>query len=741
MQFDQALRLTSILLASAAFIGLALGASIPEWLVLLTGSALILTLLRNPKTLPLEHIVDRITLSTTAWNILVVIAFIGFWTDLLWISFELLPAGVHFLLVLMVIKLFNLHSRRDYLHLYAISLMAILASAALTTDLWYLPIFLAYLLTGVWTLLLYHLTKESEDIPAAASIRWTQRGIGRGPNHITPQFFWLANGLALGAFCFTVVIFFSIPRISAGFFHKNQSEGLRTSGFSETVDLGAIGPIKRDSSIVMRVELSDRPAHEKERFYLRGMAYDRYDGRSWMNRLRQRRSLSEMPEGTFTVRPRRSRPSPQLGQGIRQNILLEALDTSVLFTTPFVESISGQLLAVQSDPSGAIYLPFPSLSRIEYSVVSRPNPVLPADLQPQTAAYSESFVKHFLQLPEGSERVAAFAREIIQRKNATYDKARAIEEYLSRNFRYSLDISESARERPLEEFLFNRKTGYCEHYATAMVVMLRTVGIPARLVTGFLASEWNEYGNYYLVRQRDAHAWVEIHLPQSGWVTMDPTPAVSDGVEDPAWYAFSRMMDTLRLRWNRLFVQYNAADQLAVVKGLKESTDAVRTHAWNSLFSLLSPIGTALRNAMRYAGEGNLRLLLEFLGLLFFGLGIVVWLILKRPWTSWLQTGKLSPEGRIITQVYQKTIQYVGRHGIAKPAGATPLEFLRVVQREWASASTAVATVTELYCRGRFGEIPLSREELELAYQSLREVKLQEPPIVIGGIGDKGNRG
>ncbi|MGQ0693956.1 MAG: transglutaminase TgpA family protein [Nitrospiraceae bacterium] len=730
MPFDQALRLTSVLLASAAFIGLVLGASLPEWLVLLTGSALILTLLRNPKTARLEHIVDRITLSTTAWNMLVIIAFIGFWMDLLWISSELLPAGVHFLLVLMVIKLFNLHSRRDYLHLYAISLMAILASAALTTDLWYLPVFLAYLLTGVWTLLLNQLTKESEDIPATASIRLTQRGIPGGPNQITPQFFWLANGLALGAFCLTVVIFFSIPRISAGFFYKSQSEGLRTSGFSETVDLGAIGPIKRDSSIVMRVELPDRPDHEKGRFYLRGMAYDRYDGRSWMNRLTQRRSLSEMPEGTFTVRAGRSRPSPQLSPGIRQNILLEVLDTSVLFTTPFAESISGQLLAVQSDPSGAIYLPFPSLSRIEYSVVSRPNPVLPADMQLQTAAYSESFVRHFLQLPQGSERVAAFAREIIQKKMTTYDKARAIEEYLSRNFRYSLDVAESAQERPLEEFLFNRKTGYCEHYATAMVVMLRTVGIPARLVTGFLASEWNEYGNYYLVRQRDAHAWVEIHLPQSGWITMDPTPAVSDGVEDPGWYAFSRMMDTLRLRWNRLFVQYNAADQLAVVKGLKESTEAVRTHAWNSLFSLLGPIGDVLRNAMRYAGEGNLRLLLEFLGLVFLGLGVMVWLVLKRPWTSWMQTKKLSPEGKIITQVYQKMIHYVARHGMAKPASATPLEFLRVVQRDWASASVAVATVTELYCRGRFGEIPLSKEELELAYQSLRDVKVLEPPIL-----------
>lgn len=728
MPFNQALRLSSVLLAAAAFIGLALGANLPEWLLLLTGSSLIVTLLRALGVNRLCRVHDRIRLSTTAWNVLTVIAFAGFWADLLWVSADLLPAGVHFLLILMVIKLFNLDQRRDYLHLYAISLMAILGSAASTTDLWYLPVFLAYLLTGVWTLLLYQLTKESDAGGSTPSLPEESAVILRGREQITPELFWLANGLAVGALCLTVLIFFTIPRVSAGFGQKGSGEGLRTSGFSETVDLGMIGPIKRDPGIVMRVELPDRTGVQMDRFYLRGMAYDRYDGKSWTTRLSHRRTLAESPAGTFTVRHVSSRSPRPLGQIVRQTILLEALDTAVLFAAPYPESISGQFLAIQSDPTGAIYLPFPASARLEYTVHSRPTPVAPADLQFQSAVYTEVFAQHFLQLPESSERVGALAQEITRSKTSAYEKAQAIESYLSRNYRYSLDIAPGVQTRPLEEFLFERKTGYCEHYATAMVVLLRNVGVPARLVTGFLATEWNEYGNYYLVRQRDAHAWVEVHLPNSGWVTMDPTPAVSETVGDSQWFALSRVIDTLRLRWNRFFVQYNAADQLAVVRGLKEGTTVVRDRAWSSFSSLLAPAGDLAGRILSHVAEGNVRLMTGFLSFVVLGIGLVVWLMQRKPWDLRKHANPLMREHAIIVQIYHRVLRQIARNGIAKPHNATPREFLQLVQKQWAAAGESVSTITELYCRGRFGKAILTQQEIDLAYHSLRQLTLLDPP-------------
>ena len=491
-----------------------------------------------------------------------------------------------------------------------------------------------------------------------------------------------------------------------------------------------IGPIKRDPGIVMRVELADRPEKATDHFYLRGMAYDRYDGRSWVTQLANRRALAESSPGTFTVRSSQPSPAGQSGHLIRQTILLEALDTAVLFAAPFPESVSGQFFGIHSDPTGALYLPFSASSRIEYTVLSRQNPVVPADLQPQPVTYSGPFARHYLQVPDFSERVAALAQEVTQAKASPYEKAQAIQDYLSANFRYSLDIPASSQERPLEEFLFFRKTGYCEHYATAMVVMLRSVGVAARLVTGFLATEWNEYGNYYLVRQRDAHAWVEVYLPHSGWVTMDPTPAVSEFGADPGWQTLSRMMDSVRLRWNRFFVQYSGADQVAVVRGLKEGSDAVRHHAWSSLSSLLAPIGDLLGTMIQSAREGNLRLALEFLGLVVVGFGAMIGLIRVWPWGQKGLSKSASRDRALMAHIYEGAIKQVARYGIAKSPATTPLEFLQSVKEQWAQAGESMATVTDLYCRGRFGQVALTKEELDRAQQSLRQLTRLDPPVV-----------
>lgn len=721
MSFEQALRLTTILLASASFVGLTLSASLPGWLMGVAAAALISMLLSNIRIASIERLVTAPSVSTTTWNILAVGGFIGFWIDLLWISGELLPAGIHFLLILMVVKLLNLQVRRDYLHLYAISLVAILASGALTTDLWYVPIFLIYVVAGVWTLLLFQLTKNAD--PQTPPSQHGPRPY-ESPNRVTSQLFWLGNGLAVAAFGLTIVIFFTIPRVSAGIYQKGIGENIRTSGFSDTVNLGAIGPIKRDPSIVMRVELPDRTPHEPGRLYMRGVAFDRYDGKSWANRLTYRWPLSEDLAGTFVLRAPQTRGPLRAGDVIRQKILLEPLDTPVLFAAPFVERVSGKFLAVQADATGAIYLPYPSTSRIEYSVESRTTPIVPADFDSQLGTYPDTFAQHFLQVPPRVERIAQLAQDVSQTKHAPYEKAVAIHSYLMRNFRYTLDAPLSEQEQPLEEFLFVRKTGYCEHYATAMVIMLRTIGIPARLVTGFLATEWNEYGNYYLVRQQDAHAWVEVHLPNSGWIMMDPTPESNEVTRNdaPAWHALGRMMDTVRLQWNRFFVQYSAADQLTVIREVKASSNLVRDKTIDSFATLLSPLGVLLASLTEYASGRTVWATAEVIALLLVGLGVVVWLIMTRPWQEGSWPTKAISEEQVMVRLYQHMVAYLVKKGIVPQASTPPLELIRITQDRWGEASEGVAVITELYCRTRFGKIPLTKEELRVAQDNLRSL-------------------
>lgn len=730
MSFDQALRLTSILLASASFIGLTLGAGLPAWLAALAGAALIVVLLKNVGIAFAEQLAAQAPFSTVGWNLLVIAGFLGFWVDMLWISGELLPAGIHFLMILMVIKLFNLKLRRDYLHLYAISLVAILASGSLTTDLWYLTIFLLYLFAGVWTLLLFQLTKQSNDMTSLAMSIKTRQERQEALCQVTPQLFWFANGLALATFGMTLVIFFTIPRVSAGFYQKGFGENIRTSGFSDRVDLGAIGPIKRDPSVVMRVELLDRSSHETGRLYIRGVAFDRYDGQTWTNKLNYRRNLNEQAAGTFVVRGSRSSEPSRFGEAIRQKILLEPLDTPVLFGAPFIESVSGKFPAVQSDLISAVYLPFPSSSRIEYTVLSRSNPVLPVDLDSGPGLYPESFTRHFLQLPTHSERIGALARDIAQTQRSIYEKATAIQTYLTHNYRYSLDAPLAEQDQPLEEFLFSRKTGYCEHYATAMVILLRSIGIPARLVTGFLATEWNEYGNYYLVRQQDAHAWVEVYLPHSGWIMMDPTPSSieSIGSEYPAWQALGRIMDSIRLQWSRFFVQYSAADQLAVIRELKAGGTSVRNKAFDSMTALFSPFMALASGITEYAFKGTMQPLGKFLGFMLIGFAILFWLGMKRPWASERAWKKTTRDEQVIVQLYGQMVKHLAGKGISKPTTTGPLEFARIAQAKWSDANSAVAFITELYCRARFGQVPLTKEELRLAEDNLRHLTVLQKP-------------
>ena len=726
MPFDQALRLTSLLLAAASFIGLALGANLPGWLALATGMTLIWMLLRNIRVASRAGVSTSPVVSNTTWNILVIIGFIGFWVDIFWVSGELLQAGIHFLMVLMVIKLCTLRARRDYLHLYAISLVAIVASGSLTTDLWYMPVFLIYLMAGVWTLLLFQLTRHSGTTENPIGLIPERHALSGTSHRVTPPLFWLANGLVLATFGLTILIFFTIPRVSAGIYQKGIGESIRTSGFSDTVNLGSIGPVKRDPSIVMRVELPDRTQREAGHFYVRGVAFDRYDGKSWTNRLSQRRTVREDATGSFVLYGDARSRRVGAGETIRQHILLEPLDTPVLFAAPFVERLSGKFLAIQSDVAGSVYLPYPSSSRIEYTVISRSAPILPADFQPEPLTYSESFVQHFLQVPPHTERIAALAQEIAQAHLSPYEKATAIQTYLMHNYRYSLDAPLSELAQPLEDFLFIRKTGYCEHYATAMAVMLRTIGIPTRLVTGFLTTEWNEYGNYYLVRQQDAHAWVEVYLAHSGWVALDPTPATGDNPngQTTSWYSLSRMVDALRLHWSRFFVQYSAADQLTMIRDVKAGGSSVRAIASDSLAAIVGPLSAVVGGVTGYLNQIGQWSWAGFASVVI--MGLLLWLVARQPWAKTYLSRTITSQDEAIVQLYRRMVRHLAKQGISPHVSLPPLELTRLTQCRWSEASPAVGVITAYYCRTRFGRYPLTQEDLCTAEESLEQlVKLQ----------------
>ena len=712
MPFNQAFAFSSVLLATTAFSGLVLAESVPLWLALPTAIILVISLLQAGEVLFIRRVMAQVTISLTLWNVLLIGAFVILLVDLILVSRDILQAGIHFLVVLLGIKLLTLQQRRDYRHVYAISLMAILASAALTTDAWFIPIFLLYLLAAVWTLLLYHLTQEDGESPSVVPYASTAACHTTFPSRITHRFFWLTNGTAVMTIAMTLTIFFLIPRIGAGMLQKTSGEALRTTGFSDRVDLGTMGSIKQDPQVVMRVELPDQSPAEFDRFYLRGLAYDQYNGQSWSHSGTRRRSLSIEADGTFLARPAGSRRSDSPSGTIRQDILLETLDTTVLFATPFAELVTGEFLTLQADSMGGLHLSFPPSSRIRYSVTSQ-SPRLNTDEQSASIlTYPDSIRSYYLQVPVGSEQVADLAHRVSQQAITPFGKTKAIQQHLMANYRYSLEINTETLSHPLEEFLFKRKTGYCEHYATAMVVMLRTIGIPARLVTGFLATEWNEYGGYFTVRQRDAHAWVEVYFPHSGWITMDPTPTINTTGASTRWESVRRLGESLRLQWDRLFVRYSGKDQLAVMHGMREGGDALRERVirWGTLLS--APINHVFSRLMHVARTFQPGMLGLATAVIVVGLALLL-LTLRDRISLWATTHLPTSHPQLaIAQLYTRMVRTVEGQGVSKPPSATASEFVRLVEQDWKEAGPMVANITVFYHQGRFSRTPLTQDEL-----------------------------
>lgn len=715
MRLEGSFRVSSILLVAAGFMGLILAAPIPFPLIIMALGSIAITL-AHAAGWRLAVLAGRMCqVSTGVWNVLMVLAFVVCAVDLIWLSQDLLLAGTNFLIVLMINKLFNLHQRKDFLYLYAISFLMLLATAALTVEAWYALVFVFYLLAAIWTLLLYHLKNEEEEN------RKTSPGeVSSSPITLTSRFFWTTNAIAFLALVLTIAIFFVTPRAGAGFFQKGRGQPIRTSGFSQKVDLGVIGNVKLDPTVVMRVDFPDLTGPGEGRVYLQGAVYDHYTGRSWVNTLTRRRAVGQIYTGSFLVS--RHQSAWANGTVVRQEVLIEALDAPVLFGVPVVQRVRGNFPLLQVDDIGGLHLPYPPSSRFQYTVFSIPNELNPGDKHATSFQYPPGITSRFLQLPPLTPRVSVLSRAVTKDVTTTYEKALAIKWHLLGNYRYSLNVGREVSDSPVEDFLFDRKTGYCEHYATAMVLMLRSIGIPARLVTGFMAGEWNDFGHYYTVRQQDAHAWVEVYFPRSGWIIFDPTPSLVPSPRNSPLEVVARLLDSFRVKWTRFVIQYSFRDQQAVLHELRERSQPVRSRAaewlatakkvvknwrvwllthlkdwdWEPLAGLIAAAVTLWVLVVRWARRRRLRLLAAV-----------------SPYT---------PDQRAATRFYARMLELLERRGLSKPPTLAPLEYARLVGAQWADVAGLVRRLTDLYCRGRFSSAPLSADDLSSADRLLDDL-------------------
>lgn len=641
--------------------------------------------------------------SLRIWNALTLLALLVFILDLLWLADSPLHAAVHLLLYLMAYRLFNLSGPRDHLQLSLVCFLLILISTQYSDAIYLGVCFVVFLLVGAWNLLSIQLRKV---IPS-----------GYQPEPVlTPVFFSLTAILSMGTLLFGLAVFFIAPRISGTLFSTKRPEPVRVAGFSDRVEFGSLGPIKLESRIVMRVMVPDQVDLSRFPLYLRGMAFDTFDGLQWLNHGSTREAVRPDRQGGFTLRQ-----GPRRGIPVRQQILLEPLGTPVIFGFSLPHSIGEGPSSVLTDAHGTVYLPAAPTGRIQYAVESRLSTASALDLKAETVSYPDWIVERYLQRPVDDQKIAGLARDVTRGMITVYEKAKAIETHLRRSYRYSLDVKPSPDLSPIEDFLFGQKRGYCEHFATAMVLMLRSVGIPSRLVSGFLPGKWNDYGNYYMIRQSDAHAWVEAYFPHSGWVTFDPTPPSLDP-QLPWAGRTAQYIDYLKVRWERYIVNYSFLDQAEALARMKTLTDTLLESYYTGWTAFLEGVRTLAALPGKTLSGLQPHLWALFLFLLITGAAVLVVRM-----GSWFRARRLlivrkeDPSAH----VYSLMLEILATKGLAKERHLTPLEFLRTLRLP-DSDFQRVKEITQIYQECRFGRKRLTlgeRRRMEGHLQALMQAR------------------
>jgi transglutaminase-like putative cysteine protease len=618
--------------------------------------------------------------------------------DLAYLAASVLDGMVHLLLVLILVRLLLCRSLRDLREAGFLSFFMLVAASTVTFSIAFLALFVAFLVLGTWMLLLHHVQAEAE-------------AAGRGPD--APAVIAVPTLLRVGAAgaAVTLVIaaglFFLIPRVGQAMLPFRSQLTRVVTGFSDRVDLGSFGDIEADRTVVMRVYL---PAETDDPTGLpnlrwRGVVFDHFDGRTWAAGRAGRDVERRGDGGRFLLAPPRGR-----GPIVRQEIFLEPMGTEVVFAAPRPIRMYLRAGTLLLDDTGSVSVPT-AAARLQYSVESE----LEVPVPPGTrvagagATLSPGERARYLQLPPLGPAVTRLAAEVTARSRDPYETASRLTAFLSSPaFRYTLAKPETTRQ-PLEEFLLARRSGNCEYFAAALAVMLRTQGIPARVVGGFQRGEWNPYGGYFMVRLADAHSWVEAHFDGLGWITLDPSPrGLGEGAGAP--WAAALYLDAVRMRWYRYVINWSLQDQRVVAAGVaRQARDLGQLFAWRGEWPgrgwLAAPAALALLAAF-WAGlrTGGIRGLLLALG--------------RAPRALARRAG-----GDGVPRFYARALRALARRGLRPEPWETARQFCSRAAAALPGVRAPLEQLTRQYERARFGGRALERGQLEEAERLLAQIE------------------
>jgi protein-glutamine gamma-glutamyltransferase len=652
------------------------------------------------------------------WTTPLTIAYFLFYAaDYFLLSRSFLTATVHLVLFAVVVRTFSLRRDRDYTTLAILSFLMVLASAVLTVDSAFLFFFAAFTLMAVITFVLMEMKRSGRT--ARFQARHSRDAYEH--RHLGYSLAWITPALVLMILAGAAAVFFLLPRMSAGYLGGYSFGTDLSTGFSDHVQLGRIGQIQQSDALVMHIQI-DGDQHGQYALHWRGVALSNFDGKNWSN-LRESYILARQADGfAIPFFSQGMAPTAITQAAAKQNhlihyrVLMEPIGTNVFFLAPWARRVNGPYRVLQIDAGGAVSDMDTQRSVSIYeadSDISRPSPKQLRDAGDSLPP----FASLYLQFPQLDPRIPQLAAQITASSSNNYDKAAALEKYLQSHYGYTLKLPDSPVADPLANFLFERKQGHCEYFASSMAVMLRTLRIPSRVVNGFRSDEFNDITGNYVVRAKNAHSWVEAYFPGYGWITFDPTPG--GGVESPqGWGRAMLYLDAAASFWREWVVSYDSSHQSilgqSVVSGTRGSWERARMWARVRYARLMGFARRSQRGVERSPGR-------------WLGLGIATVLLLlalaNAPRIARfvrLRRLQIHPErspDQAAIMWYERMSRYLARQGVRKTRNQTAQEFVRVIEN--GRLRSQVARFTDAYESARFGNSPDDAQRLPELYEEI----------------------
>jgi hypothetical protein len=647
--------------------------------------------------------------------------------------YSALLAAVHLMLFASLVRLFSARTNRDYAFLAMLAVTCMLASAILTVETSFLIALAIFLVLAVSTFVALEIRRGANDAvsPPLDS--------GSPLAHQLNRALGLTSALvAIGTLAIGSVIFFSLPRFTAGYLSALSLQPKLMTGFSDNVTLGEIGEIQKSHAVVMRIHVDGEPGRG-DGMHWRGMVLTNFDGRRWFTPAREQIAFFPDADGTYRVNmaPLPAGDSYQLSY----TVLMEPLASDAIFVAPRIESLRGRFANdvdrvgptrrtsfLLVDPTESLSNPSHNDTKVRYEATSNIPNVPPAQLRVTSAVFPASLAAIYLQVPPLDPRIKQLAQQITANAPTEYDKTAKIEQYLKAHYTYTLDLRGPRTADPLAHFLFTGRAGNCEYFAAAMTVMLRDVGIPARYVGGFLSGEYNDVGGDWIVRASDAHVWVEVFFPGFGWITFDPTPP-GDAKRTGLMERLGMYWDWFQYAWGEWIINYDLVHQVTLAQNVQKTSrdwsESARKYYRDKQRRAMDVIITLDKKieASPYFLPSLLVCLITLL-LYLRGRSMIAYIVAR--W-SLRARNRGNVTASLATLEYREMLRLLEKRGWKKSPSQTAQEFAAAIPA--ADVAAPVAQLTQLYQSARFGNHPAPVAQMSLLLSSIREIIRANKPL------------